>query len=423
MMQTRRIAMGDERRRLFQLLAVMFLWQAFVGIYFLSLVQQYLPQQLHAGLAYSGYAMATYGIAKFVVQAPAGWLSDRVGRRITMLFGVAISVPALWLMMAVPNEKAFLAFSAVLGIGAATMWPAFMAHVGETMPASGRNRTMTLLNVAHMSGVGLGTFAGVLLVDYVTYGAVFWLCIGFNALALLMVARGGCYRAGPCVEAPAPQATAAPDHGEWRPGIGALAIIVVFLTLGSSLHTPMIGAYVSEFLRVKMSTLAIFFPVPAALAAYVFWRYTRVADRFKRHVPMMLGLFVTAISIFGLTLTPNPLVVVPLVVLAGLGAAISVPAWSAAALDATDTGARGAWLGALTALQGLGVAAGQGLGGVIGGIWGPLAPFKIAALMLFVALLLIVAHQQTQARRGRRLGRYATQPAMLPAAVPVPAAD
>ncbi len=425
MMNARGIAnsMTDERTRLLQLAAVMFLWQAFVGIYFLSLVQQYLPQQLHAGLAYSGYAMATYGIAKFLVQAPAGWVSDRIGRRVTMLFGVAVSVPALWLMMEVPNEKAFLAFSAILGIGAATMWPAFMAHVGETMPARGRSRTMTLLNIAQMSGLGLGTFMGVLLVDYVTYGSVFWLCIGFNAIALVMVARGGCYKAGPCAEKRREQdhpVHAAADPSAWKPGMGILALVVVFLTLGTSLHTAVIGAYSHDFLHVKMSHMALLFPLPAAAAAYAFWRYTKVADQYKRHVPLMLGLLLAAVCFFGLTLTPNPMIVVTLVVLAGLGCAISLPAWSAAALDATDTGSRGAWLGALSAVQGVGVAAGQGLGGVIGGVWGPLAPFKIAALMLFVALILIVAHQQTQSRRWRRLGQYKLGPSPLPALAPVP---
>ena len=99
-------------------------------------------------------------------------------------------------------------------------------------------------------------------------------------------------------------------------------------------------------------------------------------------------------------MTRSPFIAVNLVVLAGLAYAITIPAWGAAALDATDVGSRGLWLGALSAVQGLGVAGGQALGGVIGGVWGPLAPFKIAALMLMLALALIVAQQRSHA--GRR---------------------
>ncbi len=91
--------------------------------------------------------------------------------------------------------------------------------------------------------------------------------------------------------------------------------------------------------------------------------------------------------------------------IAGLAYAISIPAWGAAALDATDAGSRGLWLGALSAVQGLGVAGGQALGGVIGGIWGPLAPFKLAALLLMVALALIISHQAMQHQQRRSGGR------------------
>jgi MFS family permease len=304
-------------------------------------------------------------------------------------------------MMEIPNEKAFLACSALLGIGAATMWPAFMAHVGETTPHGRRNRTMSLLNVAHMSGVGLGTFIGVLLVDYVTYGAVFWLCIGFNALALIMVARGISDSGEHHVRVAEHVRHAPADPDAWTPSIQILAAVVLFLTLGTSLHTPMIGAYTHDFLHVKMSHMAILFPLPAAVAAFAFWRYSRVADRYGRMVPLVGGLLVAAICIFALTLTRDPLIVVNLVVLAGLACAISIPAWGAAALDATDAGSRGVWLGALTAVQGFGVAGGQALGGVIGGVWGPLAPFKIAALMLMMALVLIIGHHRLQARRRR----------------------
>src|SRR6185295_13871270 len=131
MIQVRQAAAAarGEHARVLELAIVVFLWQAAVGVYFLSLVQQYLPQALHTGLAYPGYAMASYGVAKFAWQPAAGWIADRAGRRVTMVAGMAISGPVLALMMQVPDERAFLAFSALLGIGAATMWPAFMAHV------------------------------------------------------------------------------------------------------------------------------------------------------------------------------------------------------------------------------------------------------------------------------------------------------
>jgi MFS family permease len=190
----------------------------------------------------------------------------------------------------------------------------------------------------------------------------------------------------------------------WTPGVAMLAVIVLFLTLGTSLHTPMIGAYTRDVLQVKMSYLALLFPLPALVAGIAMWKFGRHADRFGRQVPLVGGLFIAALCMFSLTLTRDPFIVVNLVVLAGLAYAVSVPAWGAAALDATDVGSRGLWLGALSAVQGLGVAGGQALGGLIGGVWGPLAPFKLAALLLMVALALTMSHQavQTRTRRAER---------------------
>jgi len=402
MMQVRRLAssIDSERARAIELAAVVFLWQAAVGVYFLSLVQQYLPEQLNAGAAYPGYAMACYGVAKFLWQPVAGWIADRAGRRVTMVAGMALSLPVLVMMMQFPSERYFLGFSGLLGVGAATMWPAFMAHVGETTPHERRARTMSALNLAQMAGIGIGTLAGVLAVDFVTYGAAFWACIGFNGLALAMVLRSidAPDRAAPVIRTAPAEAQAERDPGAWSPGVAVLAVIVLLLTLGTSMHTPMIGAYTRDVLDVRMSYMAMLFPAPALVAVVLLWKFGHLTDRYGRQVPLVAGLLVAALAIFALTLTRNPIIVAHLVVLAGLAYAISVPAWGAAALDATDAGSRGLWLGALAAVQGLGTAGGQALGGLVGSEWGPLAPFKFAAGMLLIALVLILAHQRMQAR-------------------------
>jgi MFS family permease len=74
----------SERAALLELTFTVVLWQASVGIFLLSLLQKYLPEELGAGAAFPGYAMATYRLAKLVCQTPAGWLADRIGGRLTL---------------------------------------------------------------------------------------------------------------------------------------------------------------------------------------------------------------------------------------------------------------------------------------------------------------------------------------------------
>jgi MFS family permease len=390
------LTMKLPRGRMLKLAATVFLWQASLGIFMLTLVQNYLPQELNASTAFPGYALASYSLARFIWQTPAGWLADRFGRRLVLAIGIGIGIPVLGAMMLFPSGSLFLVFSGLYGLAAATMWPAFLAHVGDTNEPAQRGRVMYLLNIAQMLGLGAGVMVGMLLGDFVSYTAVFLACLALNGLALTVALRP--------VEAPIfiePKRVAEKFQvgalaRMLKPGILILGGIILFLSLGIAVFTPVVGTYVKEELHVQMSEMALLLVLPAAVAAVIAFRFSRLSDRFGRQLPLLVGLTVTALSLFALTLTHSPFIAVNLAVLAGLAYAVSVPAWCAAALDATQVHSRGVLLGALAAVQGLGGAAGQAAGGRVSETYGPMAPFKIAAVLLGVAILLTLVYVQHQ---------------------------
>jgi MFS family permease len=405
MLRTRLERLNLPQLHLVELSLTVFLWHASLGIFFLSLVQQYLPEELGASPAFPGYALAVYSLARFLWQTPAGWLADRFGRRLTLTVGIATAIPILALMMQLREGHLFLAFSALYGLSAATMWPALLAHVADTHDPSRRGRTLHFLNLAQLLGLGAGTVVGVILADYISYEAAFGTCLSFNGLALLLAGRRS------EIGMNQPLGDRAPGDASWlrglrplwTPGVLILGAIALFLSLGTTIHTPVIGAYVSDVLKVDLHQMAFMLFLPASVALVVAVRCGHLADRFGRQTPLMVGLAVAALSLFALTQTRSPLLAVNLAVLAGLAYAVSIPAWSAAALDATEIGSRGVLLGALTAVQGLGGALGQALGGTVNQLYGPLAPFKFGAILLGVALALTVLHLRHQ-RNMARLG-------------------
>ena len=372
-------------------------------MFFLSLVQQYLPDELGASAAFPGYALAAYGLARFLWQTPAGWLADRFGRRITLGVGIATAIPTLTLMMQVREGHLFLAFSALYGLGAATMWPALLAHVADTHEPCVRGRTLHFLNLAQLAGLGAGVVFGIMLVDYISYEAAFAACLAFSALALGLAMHRTEGSASPLrVQGPVDRHLGLRGPRLiFTPSVLSLAAIALFLSLGTTIHTPVIGAYASEVLKVDLHRLAFMLFIPAGVAAVVALRCSHLADRFGRQLPLMIGLAVIALSLFALTQTRSPFLAVNLAVLAGLAYAVSLPAWSAAALDATELGSRGVLLGALTAVQGLGGAMGQALGGTVNELYGPLAPFKLGAILLVVALVLTFVYPRHQAKDQR----------------------
>ena len=170
-------------------------------------------------------------------------------------------------MMLFPNGTLFLAFSGLYGLAAATMWPAFLAHVGNTNDRAEHGRVMYWLNMAQMLGLGAGVMVGMLLGDFVSYTAVFIACLALNGLALAVALR-----------------PADPSHNRkkvtvkkveklqlraigktLKPGIMMLGGIILFLSLGIAVFTPSVGTYVKEQLHVPMSEMALLLILPAAV--------------------------------------------------------------------------------------------------------------------------------------------------------------
>ncbi len=391
-----RARLGNYRWQTLELGLIVLLWQASTGVFLLSLVQQYLPNHLDANPAFPGYALAIYAGARFLLQAPAGWLADRIGRRRTLTLGIAISLPAIVLMQQVQDPSSFLAFSALYGFGSAAIWPSIMAFVGDTSEPSTRGRTLSMLNLAQLLGLGAGTMAGVTLIDLISYHAAFAACLAFSGLALAFAYRGA--RASDRTSTPVELHFNGIDRRLFSARVLLLAGIALLLSIATTIQAPVVSAYAHDVLNTKMYVLGLMLLAPAALAFVVLIRCRHLADRFGRQVPLIAGLATTAVCYFALSETSHPLIAVNLVVLAGLAYAISIPAWGAAALDATEFGGRGLVLGMLATVQGFGGAAGQAIGGLTNAAWGPLAPFRMGAILLGFAILLTMMHLHNQRR-------------------------
>ncbi len=402
MLHTFRSRLAAHPWQVLELALTVFLWQACTGVFLLSLVQQYLPDQLHANAAFPGYALAIYAAGRFLLQAPAGWLADRFGRRRTLTLGIAVSLPSIFLMLQVRDATSFLAFSALYGAGSAAVWPSIMAYVGDTQQPSVRGRTLSVLNLSQLVGLGLGTLVGVTLIDLISYQAAFAACLGFSGLALAFAYRGArTENTARSNETPAPT----PDRSRGSllsARVFLLAGIALLLSVGTTVQAPVVAAYSSEVLKTKMHVLALMLLGPGAAAGFVILRYGHLLDRFGRQLTLIGGLAVAAVCYFVLSQTTHPLVAVHLIVLAGLAYAVSIPAWGAAALDASELGGRGLIMGVLATVQGFGGAAGQAIGGTTNAAWGPVAPFKMGAVLLILALCLTLVQLYHQ-RRSERL--------------------
>ena len=103
-------------------------WQAVWFLYFQS--------ELSAAEAILLYAV--YDIATTVLEAPSGYMSDRVGRRVTLLIAAAASVAACILLGLGGGFAVFAAAQVLLGVTAAFTSGTDSALLYESLVASGR---------------------------------------------------------------------------------------------------------------------------------------------------------------------------------------------------------------------------------------------------------------------------------------------
>ncbi|MCY1144811.1 MFS transporter [Actinoplanes sp. Pm04-4] len=130
------------------------------AVLFLSL---YLTSQRGAGTAQAGLIVGTYGIGGLLGTLAGGVLTDRWGRRRTLLVSHFATVAALALLAFTTPLPAIAALCALLGIAQSMAAPAFVAAIIDVTPAEKRSRAFNLQFWALNLGLaGASLLAGLL---------------------------------------------------------------------------------------------------------------------------------------------------------------------------------------------------------------------------------------------------------------------
>ena len=120
----------------------------------------YLHNVRDFSLGTAGLVLATNGVFSLVASPVAGWLSDRIGGRLT-LAGALVLVAAGVSSLALVHEpwQAFLAM-AVVGWGTGSFWPSQSTMLVGLAPPERRHAAYALQRVSRNLGIGLGGLTG-----------------------------------------------------------------------------------------------------------------------------------------------------------------------------------------------------------------------------------------------------------------------
>jgi DHA1 family multidrug resistance protein-like MFS transporter len=341
-------------------------------------------------------------LTEAIFRAPMGMLSDRLGRRRLMLVGPSLTVFTALVTVLVHHPVWFLLLRALDGIGAAMLWPAAYAAIGDTVPPERRSWAMSFLNMTYMSGIALGPLAGGLANDLTgAKTASFYLVAGLFAIAVLII-----WRFYPRDHHEA-HAHANPEKGEFSlraffgavrlvPGHLLLAFVVFF---GTGLVMLLVKLYAMDEFQISETVFGLGLVFPALLIGALSVPIGHWSDRIG-HIPSVrLGLAGGALVMWAIVLPakPHPLLVLLAAGVGALSFVLALAAWMAE-LSEVYPERRGIVLGAAGTAQGIGSILGALLGGVLYehvsltlGDWhipSHRVPFIGCALMLTLGVLL-----------------------------------
>ena len=362
-----------------------------------------IPEGRALGPSVISFVLVAFLLSEAVFKSPMGALADRLGHRRLMLIGPIITTFTALLTMLVPFHSGAWEVAALIllrvadGIGAAMLWPAAFALMGDTVDDSHRQQAMSLLNLCYMLGIALAMPIGGTINDLTGHK---WASLFLASAVFAAVALSVFHFVAP-EESPQHAATDSSEIGfgdfirsaKEIPGFLVLAI-VTFAGIGFPMAVVKIFAQ-QEFHLSETGFGLLVFPaaIGMAVGSVPLSKYGEKVGRPRAvHLGMALctlGLAFCCLgaiipffrSAFALAFGGIPV---------ALGFLLAIPAWMASVSD-IDPQRRGANLGAVMTAQGLGAIIGAPIGGALYEKLQPVAGRHIAHYSPFLGCMICVA--------------------------------
>ncbi|MBH77835.1 MAG: hypothetical protein CL897_06370 [Dehalococcoidia bacterium] len=383
--------------------------QIALGIVIFAIFQEFVPNSLGASDGFGGYLLGLYGGARFLSETPAGAISDRIERKLALVIGFVLMIPALALMGFVQQEHAYLGFAALLGISTAFIWPATYAIGADLYPPAERGKVVGFLNVGQLFGFGLGALLGALFVEKVP-NVLFIIGIGAVMAALVLgQTRVPAYRQD--LDLGIVHERRPPLRSVLSAQLVFLSFLILAATVGVSSLVPAIRPYGDNVLNISFAQLTLVL-IPAVVAGGILYIPAgHLSDRVGRTVPIFIGQILIIAGALTAAATGNIFLAASATAVLFCGQVLQVPALNASMMDLAPESYRGTLIGWSVALSGLGLAVGPAIGGAVVDAYDAPTAFQTGAIIAGGTALLTLAYGRVYGHtRPKQLIKQTTEP-------------
>lgn len=372
----------------------------------ISAMPVYLKYHRHMSESVIGLVLVAFLLSEAVFKGPMGHLADKFGRKRLIVIGPAISIFTSLATLALPTGEGvseviiLIMLRAMDGVGAAMLWPAAFALMGDTVKEEQRQESMSLLNMCYLVGIALALPIGGIANDlFRSRAASLWLAgILFASVALTayrVLPSGKSHRQKNSAITSGEPDMDLKDVVKSAKRIPSYLLLATVIFMGIGFPMAIIKLFAEEQYGLSESAFGLL-ALPAALAMAAFnvpmSRYGEKLGR-ARAVHFGIGLCAAGLSLIALggfvPLLRSAVVLGAGALPVGIGFLIAIPAWYASVSE-LDPRRRAANIGAVMTAQGVGAIIGMPIGSMFYDKIGPYAPFVGCAACVIAGWLLSI---------------------------------
>lgn len=368
----------------------------------IMMVVPFLPiyaEQFTNNYALIGFMFAAESITTTVLTIPAGYVSDKLNRKVLICTGMVLSAVGVVGIPFAGSIWILIGFRIIDGIGSAMRIPTIKAYLGDIVPKEERGSAMGAYRSVEMMGVVLGpamggTFAAVtdMRTPFIVLGSSTLVAAAILVVYLPVLSSDGS-------EDDEDDASSLFDASwsEFRrvltKPVAALAIISLLTGLASGAFSPMLPLLLKSQMDISTKSVGIVWAVYGTAIVLAVPVGGTITDAYGRKPLVTIAYtmwIVVPVSLVVLSnATASVLVVGGVLFVAGLGSAISNAAKGPLNYEIPPENLEGTAMGLFSAAASVGTAGGPMWGGFIADYLSISFTFVAVALLYAVSLTLL----------------------------------
>jgi MFS family permease len=344
-------------------------------------------QSLGASAAVIGLMISAYGGARLVVNMPAGYASEKYGRRRMMSLGCVVTALASFSVVLTSEISAFFGCLLLMGLASSVLITSALAAVADLGEPGRRLHDMSLYQGANVIGTSLGPAMGGLAAGLWGYSTPFFangLIALFGIVAFALMPWPESSQAGVRIRTNTKQLRALAKDGL---GVGLMCFAIFYVRTSSNwILMPLIAQ--TKF-QMSLATIGLVLTSGAVANLCVLFFTARLALRFGRVRIIVLSSLLTLVACATLAFGDHPDFIWLSAILFGFGGGIATPTLTAYVADVAPPDQRGPAMGLLRTMQDLALILGPFLTGLLsdhlglgfqGGLLGCLVLLSVATI-------------------------------------------